>query len=116
RSNHLITAFAALRQIRAEHSESRRLTLVQFKEIVKEQYLMLRIDQERAISAVPILLPPDGAERDTALGVMHRVASAAGEPIGETKTRIARIETLFTTATASDGEPWQVAPDRQKNS
>jgi hypothetical protein len=86
-------AFAVLRQIRAEHPETRRLTLAHFKECVKEQDLMLRIDQERAIAAVPILLPPDGAERDTALRVIHRVASAAGEPTGESKTRLARIET-----------------------
>ncbi len=105
-----------LRQIRAEHSESWRLTLVQFKELVKEQYLMLRIDQERAIAAVPKLLPRDTAERYTALGVIHRVASAASEPTGETKTRLARIETLFTAATAPDGEPWAVAPIGRKTS
>ena len=109
-------AFAVLRQIRAEHPETRRLTLAHFKECVKEQDLMLRIDQERAIAAVPILLPPDGAERDTALRVIHRVASAAGEPTGESKTRLARIETLFTAATAPDGEPWAVAPIGRKTS
>ncbi len=109
-------AFAVLRQIRAEHPETRRLTLAHFKECVKEQDLMLRIDQERAIAAVPILLPPDGAERDTAPQVIHRVASAAGEPTGESKTRLARIETLFTAATAPDGEPWAVAPIARKTS
>jgi hypothetical protein len=109
-------AFAVLRQIRAEHPETRRLTLAHFKERVKEQDLMLRINQERAIAAVPILLPPDGAERDTALQVIHRVASAAGEPTGESKTRLARIETLFTAATAPDGEPWAVAPIARKTS
>ena len=103
-------AFAVLRQIRAEHPESGRLSLVQFKELVKEQYLMLRSDQERAVAALPKLLPADAAERDAALALIRRVASAAGEPMGEAKTRLARIEALFAAATAADGEQWEVAP------
>jgi hypothetical protein len=81
---------------------------------MKEQDLMLRIDQERAIAALPKLLPADAAERDAALGVIRRVASAAGEPIGETNTRLARIEALFTAATAPGGEPLEVAPVGRK--
>jgi hypothetical protein len=99
-----------LRQIRADHPGSARLSLAQFKELVKEQYLMLRLDQERAVAALPKLLPEDAAERDAALAVIRRVASAAGEPTGEAKTRLARIEALFAAATALDGEQWKVAP------
>lgn len=61
---------------------------------MKEQYLMLRIDQGRAIAALPKLLPADTAERVAALALIRRVASAAGEPSGEAKTRLARIEAL----------------------
>src|SRR5258708_704118 len=67
-------AFAVLRQIRAEHPESGRLSLAQFKELVKAQYLKLRIDQERAIAALPKLLTADAKEREAALAVIRRVA------------------------------------------
>jgi len=56
---------------------------------------MLRIDQERAVAALPKLLSEDAAEREVALAVVRRVASAAGEPTGEAKTRLMRIEALF---------------------
>lgn len=102
-------AFALLRQIRAEHPESRLLTLMQFKEIVKEQYLMLRIDQERAIAALTKLLPADSAERDAALAVIRRVASAAGEPMDEMKKRLDRIERIFNRSTSPSDEPWMAA-------
>ncbi|MGA9599208.1 MAG: DUF3141 domain-containing protein [Methylocystis sp.] len=89
-------AFAVLRQVRAEDPGSRQLTLTQFKEAVKEQYLMLRIDQERAIAALPKLLQlADSAERSAAAALIRRAVSAAGEPVGESKCRLERVEALF---------------------
>src|SRR5208283_1830114 len=89
-------AFAVLRQVRAEDPGSRQLTLTQFKEAVKEQYLMLRIDQERAIVALPKLLQlADSAERSAAAALIRRAVSAAGEPVGESKCRLERVEALF---------------------
>ena len=105
-------AFAVLRRIRAEHPESGLLSLAQFKELVKEQYLMLRIDQERAIAALPKLLPADAKDREAALAVIRRVASAAGEPTGEAKTRLARIEALFAAATGPDADQREPTPLR----
>ena len=97
-------AFDVARQIRSEHPESQRLTLVQFKDLVKEQYLMLRLDQERAIAALPKLLPADSAERDGAVGVIRHIVSVAGAPVGEIKARLDRIEALFTSGRAPSGE------------
>jgi hypothetical protein len=105
-------AFAVLRQIRAEHPESGRLSLAQFKELVKAQYLMLRIDQERAVAALPKLLTADAKEREAALAVIRRVASAAGEPTGEAKTRLVRIEVLFAPSTGPDAEQWEATLSR----
>lgn len=70
-------AFAVLRQIRADYPESGRLSLAQFKDLVKEHYLMLCIDQERAIAALPKLLPEAVAERDAALAL---IAASPGPP------------------------------------
>ena len=43
-----------------------RLTLAEFKALVREQYFMLLIDEEAALAAIPSLLPPtsrSGARR-----------------------------------------------------
>jgi len=87
--------FAVLRQLRADQPESRRLSLAQFKEVLRKQYLMLHYDEERAIAALPKLLPADATERAAALAVIGRVISAGGELSDEAKTRMARIEALF---------------------
>ena len=49
--------FAALKQIGGELPAAKRVGFAQFKDIVKEQYLILLLDAERAISALPKLLP-----------------------------------------------------------
>ena len=66
-----------------------------FKEIVRDQFLILRLDEERAISALPKLLPADRRARDTALGLLRRVNEAGGAPSEEGARRLTRIETLF---------------------
>ncbi len=45
--------FAALKQIGGELPPAKRVGFVRFKEIVKEQYLILLLDAERAIAALP---------------------------------------------------------------
>ena len=77
---------------------------------MKEQYLMLRLDQERAIAALPKLLPADSAERDGAVGVIRHIVSVAGAPVGEIKARLDRIEALFTNGRAPSGESARGAP------
>jgi hypothetical protein len=107
-------AFAVLRQFRAEQPESKRLPLASFKEVVREQYLMLRADAERAIAAIPTLLPEDAAERRAAIKLIQRVISARGEPPAEVKKRLSRIEALFEAGPAAEpagpgGPAWKVA-------
>ena len=52
--------FAALRQIAGELPAAQRVGLSRFKEIVRDQFLILRLDEERAIAALPKLLPGTG--------------------------------------------------------
>jgi hypothetical protein len=106
--------FAVLRQFRAEQPESKRLPLGKFKELVRDQYLMLRSDEERAIAAIPKLLPGDATERAAAVKLIQRVISARGEPPTEVKQRLARIEALFEAGPAAapvgpGGPAWKVA-------
>ena len=87
--------FAAIRLIRASRPATNRLSLTQFKELIKEQYLLICMDEERAISAIPKLLGADRDMRKAALDVLHRVLVARGELHGEGRKRLARIESLF---------------------
>jgi hypothetical protein len=67
----------------------------QLKEAVREQYLLLKIDQKRAVAAIPKLVPRDADERARTLRAVQRIISATGEPTGEAKRRLAEIERLF---------------------
>ena len=48
------------------------------KEIIREQYLLVRLDEERAIAALPGLLGADGAQRKDMLEAVHQVIAATG--------------------------------------
>lgn len=87
--------FAMLRAIREAQPEQTRISMAQAKELIKNQYLLLRRDAERAIRAIPSLLPSNTEERRTALNSLHRVVQARGVLPEEGKRRLARIESLF---------------------
>jgi len=87
--------FAALKQISAELPAARRVGFVRFKEIVKEQYLMLLLDEERAIAALPKLLPDNRRQCGEALTLVRRVLAARGALPEEGRRRLERIEAMF---------------------
>ena len=87
--------FAALKQISAELPAAKRVGFARFKEIVKEQYLILLLDAERAIAALPKLLPGDRRECQEALALVHRVLAARGALPEEGRRRLERIEAIF---------------------
>jgi hypothetical protein len=74
---------------------AKRVGYVRFKEIVKEQYLILLMDAERAIAALPKLLPDDRRECEEALALVRRVLAARGALPAEGRRRLERIETMF---------------------
>src|SRR5689334_12580056 len=87
--------FAALKQISAELPAAKRVGLVRFKEIVKEQYLILLMDEEQAIAALPKLLPNDRQQCEEALGMVRRVLATRGPLPAEGRRRLERIEAMF---------------------
>jgi hypothetical protein len=87
--------FAALKQISSELPPAKRVGFGRFKDIVKEQFLILFLDQERAIAAIPKLLPDDRRECEEALGLVRRVLAAPGTLSAEASRRLERIEILF---------------------
>jgi hypothetical protein len=98
--------FALLRQFRAQQPASRRVGLARFKEIVREQYLLLRTDEDKAIAAIPkILLATDMSERASVIDLIRSIAAAAGDMPEEVRRRLARIEQLFELPVAQDHRP-----------
>lgn len=84
----------ALRQVRRDYSEAR-LTLPEFKMLVREQFFMLLLDREAALAAIPKLLPDDVDRRRAAFAAMSEVLSASEEITGERANRLQRVATLF---------------------
>ena len=84
----------ALRRARAGDAGSR-LTLAQFKTIVREQFFMLLLEPEASLAAIPKLLPPAEDERRAGLDVIRSALSASAEISGETATRLDRVTRLF---------------------
>jgi pimeloyl-ACP methyl ester carboxylesterase len=97
----------ALRQIRRDYS-GQRMTLPEFKMLVREQFFMLLIDREGALAAVQKLLPEDVNQRRAAFAAIREVLSASGEITGERASRLRRVAALFGVDT-SEGES-NVAP------
>jgi pimeloyl-ACP methyl ester carboxylesterase len=98
--------FAALKQISGELAPAKRVGFVRFKEIVKEQYLILLLDAERAIAALPKLLPSNRRQCEEALTLVRRVLSARGALPEEGRRRLERIEAMFA------GPPPEIGRDK----
>ena len=84
---------AALRRLRA--NDDSRLTLSQFKAMVREQFFLLLLDEEAALAAIPKMLPANLDQRRRGLAVIREVLSAAGEVSGGVGERFMRIARLF---------------------
>jgi hypothetical protein len=87
--------FEMVRRIRRSETGMPQLSLTDFKALVREQYLMLLIDPEASVAAIPSMLPADPEIRSEALDLVKRVLGAAGVIADETAERLRRIERLF---------------------
>jgi pimeloyl-ACP methyl ester carboxylesterase len=84
--------FEALRRIREKYTD---LTLAEFKTIVREQFYMLLLDTDGALSAIPSMLPPEPEVRQKALDLIKNVLSARGELSADDRERLQRVSRLF---------------------
>jgi len=87
--------FAAIRRLRDAHPASRQMSLDDFKALVRAQYLMLVIDAEAALRAIPALMPPAIEDRRLAYETLRKVVEASGPAEGAAAERLARIAALF---------------------
>ncbi|EHR03183.1 DUF3141 domain-containing protein [Bradyrhizobium sp. WSM471] len=84
----------ALRLVRRDYAGAR-LTLPEFKTLVREQFFMLLIDREAALAAIPKLLPDHVDQRREVFAAISEVLSASEEITGERAIRLQQIAALF---------------------
>ncbi len=98
-------ALAMVRRLRAVKDDQPRLTLAEFKTLLREQFFMLLLDQKATLAAIPALMPSDPSARRKAFAWLRDVLSARGEITGEAAERLRRIAVLFGVEAASDVVP-----------
>jgi len=86
---------ALLRRMRDERGGG--LTLAEFKQLVRDQFFMLLLDEERALAAIPAMLATDRQEAARIARDMQRMIEVVGLRTKAAKTRLAEIEPMFAT-------------------
>ncbi len=87
-------------EFRAAPGRGSWLTLAQFKTMAREQFLLLLLEPEATLAAIPKLLPTDLGERRKGLAAIRSVLSASGEISGEAAERLKKVAELFETSDA----------------
>lgn len=87
--------FAAIRRMRNTKDGMPAMTLAEFKALIRDQFLMLVIDEEAAVNAIPRLLPAEGGARREALSSLQQVLNARGPLSEEAERRWQRVVELF---------------------
>jgi Protein of unknown function (DUF3141) len=87
--------FAAIKEIGAELPPAERIGYVRFKELVKEQFLIVLLQEERAVEALPKMLHGDRRRCEEVLAMLHRVLAARGALSPEGARRLARVEQVL---------------------
>jgi hypothetical protein len=82
-----------LRRIRAEHGAEK--SLAEFKQDLREQYYMLRLDEDRAVELIPELLKGHEDKGPQLLEYIRRIVYADGSLSEEGQRRLAQVEKLF---------------------
>ena len=89
----------ALRQVRLNEG-AQQMTLAEFKAMAREQFLLLLLEPDATLAAIPKLLPSSVDERQKGLAAIRKVLGASGEISGEAAQRMKRVVTLFETTEA----------------
>jgi len=84
----------ALRSLR-RNDIGPRMTLPEFKMLVREQFFMLLLDRETALAAIPKMLPDNADQRRAAFAAIREVLSASAAISGEVASRLQRVAELF---------------------
>ena len=108
--------FEAVRRFRREQTQMPGLPLSEFKALVREQFWMLMLDQEAALSAIPSMLPSDKEARRQALETLRSVSGARGQLDTEDEKRLSRVAALFEFDESNASEGTVAFPRRRQRS
>jgi hypothetical protein len=95
-------SFTALKAIRAAQPARNRIGWTEAKELIRVQYLLLLLDEDRAIRTIPALLPEAKKDRRAVLEAIRAVVTARGAPSAEGRRRLGRIEKMFADAVTEE--------------
>ena len=84
--------FEMVRRTRQAHGD---MPLAEFKALVREQFLILLVDTDAALSALPSMLPADADLRRKGFEVIEQVMNARGTLSAEDNARMLRIARAF---------------------
>jgi pimeloyl-ACP methyl ester carboxylesterase len=87
--------FSVLQAIRQLQPVNRRRSLGDVKAMFRDQYVLLRLDEERAVRAIPRLLPDDSEARAAGWQAVVDVLDASGVMPPEGRKRLDRLQELF---------------------
>jgi hypothetical protein len=79
------------------------LSLAEFKDLVREQFFILLLDERAAVEAIPTLLARDPNLAASMIGHLYRVIEVVGLTSGPAKARLAEIESLVDESTPRGG-------------
>jgi pimeloyl-ACP methyl ester carboxylesterase len=97
-----VRGFRLSQRIKQEDPALRDIPREHLKAVAREQAFMLRFDRDRALAALPAMLPSED-ERREALAIVRRIGYADGEIRPEGAAVLARIEEILGLE-AADGE------------
>ncbi len=93
--------FGALKRIREQAPDHERMSLSEFKQLLREQFLMLLVDEKAALDALPALLPDDLAARKDLYDLVLSVLTVVGPPSEIRRTRLDQLAQRFGLDTAA---------------
>jgi hypothetical protein len=101
--------FNLLRRAREEAGEG--LTLGEFKQMVREQFFMLLLDERRAVAAIPGMLAKDSDLASRMAANLFQMIDVVGLRSGVGKARLAEIQELMDKTSGVEGP---IATRREK--
>jgi DNA-binding transcriptional MerR regulator len=85
--------FNLLRRMREEAGKG--LSLAEFKQLLREQFFMLMLDERRAVEAIPAMLAKDQKLAASLADTLRQLLGVVGIRTAAAKARLREIEAMF---------------------
>jgi len=92
-----VRGFRMAERVRDQQLAGERLPAARRRELVRDQFFLLLLDEAEALAALPRMLT-SATDRAAALDMARQVLSAKGELSDERRARLARVEAIFNTS------------------